>query len=36
MVIYHSDETLELKQFYATDDASSTTGFNDVTFKKIN
>ena len=34
MVIYNSDETLELKQFYATD-ASSTTGFNDVTFKKI-
>ena len=36
MVTYHSDETLVLKQFYATDDASNTTGFNDITFKKIN
>lgn len=34
-VRYHSDGTLELMQFYATD-ASSATGFNDVTFKKIN
>lgn len=33
-VLYHSNGSLELKQFYATD-ASSTTGFNDVTFNRV-